>query len=147
MNLYGVEFITRLCLFAEWIGVCHFSWLLFQITSRLACGSVMRAQKTLDSSDVLVPPSSPTALNREPDFKSALVSDRPLTIFDLCRYTWSTALTLLGIVIIMYGISERYYVFPTPVGATYALLFAGLTGLFYLEGLMIGRHNDIACQL
>jgi hypothetical protein len=41
--------IIRLSLFAEWIGVCNFSWLLYGIVSRIVCRKVRIAQKSLDS--------------------------------------------------------------------------------------------------
>ena len=35
MNLYGCYFVTQLCFFAEFIGVCNFSWLLFHAVNNL----------------------------------------------------------------------------------------------------------------
>ena len=49
LNLYGCEFVVRLALAAEWIGICHFSWLLFHTASRIACYSVRKAQLELDA--------------------------------------------------------------------------------------------------
>jgi hypothetical protein len=49
LNLYGCEMIIRLSLFAEWIGVCNFSWLLYGVMSRIICRKVRIAQKSLDS--------------------------------------------------------------------------------------------------
>jgi hypothetical protein len=37
LNLYGCEFIIRLSLFTEWMGICNFSWLLYGIVSRVIC--------------------------------------------------------------------------------------------------------------
>jgi hypothetical protein len=48
LNFYGCEFCIRLALFAEYIGICHFSWLLYHVTSYFACGKVMKVQRSLD---------------------------------------------------------------------------------------------------
>lgn len=100
MNMYGCEFIVRLSLAAEWIGICNFSWLLFHIVSRLCCRSVMQAKSTMHSHDDGSRledgqsggiPQSPTGLNRilhpEDHFVSSLNS-RPLTWFDYLKYCW-----------------------------------------------------------
>ena len=44
LNFYGCEFVIRLSLGAEWIGICNFSWLLYGTASRVFCSSVIRAQ-------------------------------------------------------------------------------------------------------
>lgn len=155
LNMYGCEFVTRLSLFTEYIGVCHFSWLLYHISSTLACKSVLDARRTMrsmKSTDGMLEngdstrPMSPTQYNREQDatklgrtheVHSELEDDKPLTAFDLFRYAWSTFATLAAIMIIIYGISLGSYVLPTPIGATYVILVCVLTILFYLEGLMI----------
>lgn len=75
LNLYGCEFCIRLSLGAEYIGICHFSWLLYFMVSRLACGSVLKIQKNMNSQqskDDLVCPESPTAKNRGPDFDNGV---------------------------------------------------------------------------
>jgi hypothetical protein len=143
LNMYGNEFVVRLSLSAEWIGVCNFSWLLFHIASRLACRSVMEAQRSINSSDSIEEgadhriPRSPTQLNRDPDFVSNLGLEEPLNWFDYLKYVWSTAATLGAIFVVGLGISGGYYVLPTPVVATFVLLIVALIILFYLEGLMI----------
>ena len=38
-NLYGCNFVVNVCLGAEWLGICHFSHLLFHTMSRLFCGT------------------------------------------------------------------------------------------------------------
>ena len=48
LNFYGCEFCIRLALFAEFIGICHFSWLLYYVSSYFACGNVIKLQKNLD---------------------------------------------------------------------------------------------------
>jgi hypothetical protein len=142
LNMYGTEFCVRLSLAAEWIGVCNFSWLLFHIVGRLFCLKVMKAQNDLNrttfdvESDEAIP-SSPTALNREPDFVSNLVHDEPYTWFDYLKYCWSTVATLGAVLIVCYGIYLGNYVLPTPVIATYCVFILALIILFYLEGMMI----------
>jgi hypothetical protein len=122
LNLYGCEFVVRLSLAAEWIGVCNFSWLLFHISSRLACSHVRKAQKTLNSTtqdlEEEMIPNSPTSLNREADFVSNFDIEEPYTIFDYFKYTWSTCATLGACFIVGAGIAQGYYVLPTP-GITY----------------------------
>ena len=159
LNMYGCEFVVRLSLGAEWLGICHFSWLLFHTVTRLACSSVRKAQRemnqqapTMNSSDAIMDgdaeanktpnpedagPMSPTALNRGPDFDTGLDDKIPLGPFDLLRYAWSTLATIGSLFIIFYGISIQAYVLPSPPGATYIIFFMFLCLLFYLEGLMI----------
>ena len=40
-NLIGCNFVTYVCMGAEWIGICHFSHLLFYSMSRLFCGKTL----------------------------------------------------------------------------------------------------------
>lgn len=79
LNLYGCEFCIRLSLGAEYIGICHFSWLLYFTASRLACGSVLKIQKNMNSQskDDLVCPESPTTKNRGPDFDNGVAKVKP----------------------------------------------------------------------
>jgi len=51
LNLYGCNFVIRLALGAEYIGVCNFSWLLYFTTSRTVCRRVLQAKKTMHTSD------------------------------------------------------------------------------------------------
>lgn len=82
--------------------------------------------------------TSPTEKIRGPNYDSGIHIDiHKLTIFDYCKYAWSTVATLGSVLIICYGISLKAYVLPIPVGAAYILAFCVLTILFYLEGLMI----------
>lgn len=37
-NMIGCNFVTQVCLGAEYVGICHFSHLLFHFGSRLFCG-------------------------------------------------------------------------------------------------------------
>lgn len=144
MNLYGCEFIIRLCLGAEFIGICNFSWLIYGITSSLLCSKVRRVRQRMESTassskttSELTSPQSPTELNRGPDYESGLPTYDHLSLFDYIKYFWSTCVTLGSVAIIVYGISIKAYILPTPVPAAYILLILLLGLLFYLEGLMI----------
>jgi len=148
MNLYGVEFVIRLSLGAEWVGICHTSWGLFHSTARLLCSDVKRAKKIMNSQNDLtqltdaeaaapVDTRSPSQKIRGPDFESGLHKKEPLTWFDGIRYLWSTFATGCSIGIILYGISIKAYVLPTPVPAAYIIAILMLANLFFLEGLMI----------
>jgi len=126
-NVLGVGFVTRLCFAAEWIGICHFSHLLFYIMSRIFCGKIRKAEEQMRSDDaLLVEPGSP-----------APEDDQSLTAFDVVRYLWSTFATIGSMVIVAAGINLGYYVLPTPPAVTFIIFFCTLTMLFYLEGLMI----------
>ena len=77
LNMYGCEFCIRLALGAEYIGICHFSWLLYFLVSRVACSSVLKVQKSMDcqsKDDLMLPecPESPTTKNRGPDFDNGV---------------------------------------------------------------------------
>ena len=157
LNLYGCEFIIRLSLAVEWLGVCHFSWLLYHIAAflffnRCQCisannsGSCISGEITNNTSstnqtqqDMIDAPMSPTTKIRGPSYVHLAAIDvgKSLTVMDVVRYCWSTVVTLGAVGIIMYGISIDAFVLPTPVGATYVIFFAVLTLLFYLEGMMI----------
>jgi hypothetical protein len=144
LNLYGCEFVIRLSFATEWCGVCNFSWLLYHTAKYIACRPSInrndKSQNSLPSSDnILDMPTSPTAQNRPVDYVhvSAFEENAPLTPFDYFKYIWSTFATGSAIFIVLYGISLKAYVLPTPVGATYVVFFCVLTLLFYLEGMMI----------
>lgn len=141
MNFFFCEFMIRCSLAAEYIGICNFSWLLYGIASRVFCGKIRRVQKSIDSqkggSGDTEEPYSPTAINRGPDFDTGIPTDKPLTFFDYFKYIWSTAVTLGSLVIVIYGVSKKAYVLPTPVVAAFLIAVCMLTALFYLEGLMI----------
>ena len=85
-------------------------------------------------------PLSPTTAIRGPQYVHLSAMDKnqtSLSYFDLFKYLWSSVATLGAVFIILYGISLKSYVLPTPVGATYVVFIAVMTLLFYLEGLMI----------
>jgi hypothetical protein len=154
LNLPGCESIIRLCLGAEWIGVCNFSWLLYGVTSHLLCSKVRRVRQVMDANEKktaqihggsieLVPGqhNQNGTITSSPNHGSLAEVDRPfyetLTWFDYLKYLWSTVVTLGSVVIICYGISIKAYILPTPIPAAYILAIVLLTILFYLEGLMI----------
>jgi len=149
INMYGCEFVVRLALGAEYIGICHFSWLLFHTMSRIFCSDVKKAKKVMrlnsqtelnsltasnTTGDV---EESPTEKNRGPNFDTGLHSSEPLGWFDYLKYLWSTFATGCSVGIILYGISIQAYVLPTPPAAAYIIAFLMLSNLFFLEGLMI----------
>eukprot|EP01035_Chromulina_nebulosa_P019885 gene19885-25840_t len=156
LNFYGTQFCIRLSLFAEWIGICNFSWLLFHIDSRVLCRKVRRMQRTIDSkkhltndnlvalaaestkSDMTIDgePLSPTELNRGPDFDNG-IPDEKLTLFDYVKYLWSSAATIGSVIVVCIGIIKRTYVLPVPEVAAFIIAICALTMLFFLEGLMI----------
>jgi hypothetical protein len=148
LNLYGNEFIIRLSLATEWIGVCNFSWLLYHISGFLcfkgckwnSAGDTTASPAPDTSSEILEPPMSPTTAIRGPNYVHLSAWDQgqnSLSIFDICKYIWSTIATLGAVVVILYGISLDAYVLPTPKAATYIIFFAVMTLLFFLEGMMI----------
>lgn len=85
--MYGCEFCIRLALGAEYIGICHFSWFLYFMVSRLTCRSVLKVQKVIDSQsrdDIALTecPDSPTTKNRGPDFDNGVPKVLPkLSLF------------------------------------------------------------------
>ena len=153
----GCQFVIRLSLFTEYIGVCNFSWLLYHLSGyiccRLICDRSYRATTAgSDSDDNSLAqthpdaaeqgqggPLSPTERIRGPDYVhlSAVDQNKKLTWFDYAKYTWSTCATLFAVILIMYAISIKAYVLPVPIGGAYVIFFCVLTMLFYLEGLMI----------
>jgi hypothetical protein len=148
--IYMLLYISLFYLGAEFIGICHFSWLLYYVTAFSTCGSVRMAQAEIDSQkditfkaigdadeDTDAAPESLTEANRGPDFDNGITPKRPFNLFDLFRYIWSTVATIGSLFIIFYGISIQAYVFPTPPAGTYIVFFCFLVLLFYLEGLMI----------
>eukprot|EP01031_Cornospumella_fuschlensis_P031119 gene31119-37609_t len=142
MNLPGCEFVIRLSLGAEYIGICNFSWLLFGVTSHFMCGKVRRVRQAMESGKtnltIETTPQSPTELNR-PNYKSSNPSFNlaDLNWFDYLKYFWSTGVTLGSLGLICYGISIRAYILPAPVPAAYITAIILMIILFYLEGLMI----------
>lgn len=130
VNMPGNEAVIRLCLATEWCGVCHFSWLLFHISDYLTCGKVERAKKLMD--EELADDSVYQAEKARHE-----EGEEGNVLWDGFRYLWSTCLCMFAIIVILYGISQEVYILPVPAGAAYVIAFVMLTGLFYLEGLMI----------
>ena len=133
--MYGCELVIRMSLFAEYLGVCNFSYLLYGAVRRVFCNKV-RLQESPDS-DIHEEPMSPHTVNREACFNSNHTFGEVMTWFDCCKYGWSTCATLGSILIVVYGILINAYVFPVPVVCAYILLFWLLLMLYYLEGLII----------
>jgi len=146
LNLYGCNFVIRLALAAEYIGICNFSWLLYHIVSKLVCRKVIHAKKVIHSrstdhleegplstDDEIM---SPTVKIRGPNFDLGLPKGS-LTWFDYLKYTWSTCATLGSLFVIFYGIIKGTYVLPVPPTGAFFVAFAGIIILFFLEGLMI----------
>jgi len=151
MNLYGCNFVIRISLAAEYIGICHFSWLLFHSAARVFCSDVKKAKKVMrlnsqtelsslaagNSTTTIDVEESPTEKNRGPGFDTGLHTKEALGVFDYLKYLWSTFATGCSVGIILYGISIRAYVLPTPPAAAYIIAVLMLANLFFLEGLMI----------
>jgi hypothetical protein len=140
-NLLGCNFVTDVCMGAEYIGICHFSHLLFRTAAILTCGSIRRAEQTMTDDNLIDRKLQEHAEEGENSRFEYVVADPMIyeetTAFDVFRYIWSTCVTLFSVLIIMYGIGAEYYVLPTSNIGTYFVFFAALTLLFYLEGLMI----------
>ena len=130
-NMIGCGFVTQLGFAAEWIGVCHFSHLLFAISSRVFCGSVRKAEHQMKTDDELL------AQGQSPGTPPPQEENTSLTVFDVLRYIWSSFATIGSMVIVAAGIANGYYVLPTPPAATFIIFFLALIMLFFLEGLMI----------
>lgn len=142
VNFYGCEFVVRLSLFAEYIGICNFSWLLYYIVSSIACGKVKKIRDEMDSGKTTgesLDPMSPTEKIRGPNFDTGIapLTAQKLSLFDYFKYTWSTLVTIGSLIIVLYGVSIKAYVLPTPVVGGYIIAITMMTVLFYLEGLMI----------
>lgn len=141
-NIPGSWFVIQLCLATEYIGFCHWSWLLYEISNRLACIKIVRAKKAMDQVDFDadgedIAPLSPTIKNRGSDFDLGVPDTNNLSVFDTFRYLWSTCLSLGAICVVLYGISTGKYILHVPIVAAYFISAATLVLLFYLEGLMI----------
>lgn len=125
-------------LFAENIGICHFSYLLYGTINRLFCHKVRRIQENVDSDmSMHDEPMSPHTTNRGVTFHRNIICGEPLNWVDYFRYGWSTCVTLSSAVVVVYGIWLQAYVLPVPVACAYILLFVLLVWLYYLEGLII----------
>lgn len=149
LDFYGCEFVIRLSLFAEYIGVCNFSWLIYDIVSRIACHKVKQVQQTMDTADdnmfaqqqltlttdTLASPTEKIRGKQHEDGGNPNLFN--LSLFDYVKYFWSTGVTLGSMAIVLYGISKGAYVLPTPVVGAYIIAIVMMTVLFYLEGLMI----------
>ncbi len=138
--LPGVNFVIKLCLATEYVGLCHWSWFLYEISNRLACIKVVRAKKRMLTEERAtseeMEPLSPTQMNRGENFDLGIPED-DMNAFDIFRYIWSCALSFGAICVVFYGISTGSYILHVPVGAAYTIAALTLALLFYLEGVMI----------
>lgn len=134
VNMPGNEAVIRLCLATEWCGVCHFSWLLFHISNKMMCEKVSRAKPQMDE-ELAADGDDALLIERRRQEKEEEESSNAL--FDAFRYLWSTGLSVFAIIVVIYGISQEVYLLHVPAGVAYIIAIVALTGLFYLEGLMI----------
>jgi hypothetical protein len=69
LNMYGCHLVTRVCFAAEWLGICHFSWILFHTVSTVLFGFIVETAASptnnkfavIAADDKVVAPSSATA--------------------------------------------------------------------------------------
>lgn len=134
VNMPGNEAVIRLCLATEWCGVCHFSWLLYHISNKFMCEKVSRAKSQMDEE---LAADGDDAMLIERRRQEAEEEEDSNALFDAFRYLWSTGLSVFAIVVVCYGISQEVYLLHVPAGVAYFIAVFMLTGLFYLEGLMI----------
>lgn len=134
VNMPGNEAVIRLCLATEWCGVCHFSWLLFHISNKMMCEKVSRAKPQMDE-ELAADGDDALLIERRRQEKEEEESSNAL--FDAFRYLWSTGLSVFAVIVVIYGISQEVYLLHVPAGVAYIIAVVALTGLFYLEGLMI----------
>jgi hypothetical protein len=69
LNLYGCHAVTRICFAAEWIGICHFSWLLFHSVSTILFGFVVDTSVAPPSHDFAVLAATPPPDDADADVK------------------------------------------------------------------------------
>ncbi len=74
--------------------------------------------------------------NLGPDYDSGITYEL-LTLFDYFKCTWSTAVTVFSLVVVIYGISIQAYILLTPPVGAFLIAICMLTVLFCLEGLII----------
>ena len=145
VNLYGTNFCVGLALFMEYIGVCHFSWLLYHVVSAVACYSLRKAAKehrAQQEAEFAKVGGSPSDANASPliETNHHLINPdltTPEKCFEVAKYCWSTFATGCSIFLVCVGIARGYAVLPSPIGAQYVIFICVLTLLFYLEGSMI----------
>ncbi len=141
-NIRGCYSVINLALATEYIGLCHWSWLLYEVSNRLACIKIVRAKKAMDKVDFNADGEdmslvSPTVRIRGADFDHGVPDTSQMSLFDAFRYLWSTCLSMSAIGVVIYGISTGTYILHIGVAGAYIVAIATLTLLFYLEGLMI----------
>jgi len=137
MDIVGCYSVTQLGLGAEYIGICHFSHLLFKIAANMFFSDVIKAQKTIDSSTDLIAREGGVAEASSTSPPPPSIESEGYSAWDIFRYAWSTCVTLGAVGVTLTGIGQGHYILPTPIAATYIIFGITMTILFYLEGLMI----------
>jgi len=129
MNMYGCNFVISICNWAEYLGVCHYSWLLYYTVSGVVCHGLRSASLENDfNADEAQ--AKTEDVQGEDDLK-------PLGVWDIFRFSWSTFASFCSVFLILAGIGKGFAILPAPIGAQYVVFFVFMTLLFYLEGLMI----------
>ena len=143
LNLYGCWSVTQLAFLAEFVGVCNFSWLTFYAVDHFFFGEEKEAPVTvaLNQPGVSAPKAEAQPAEPAAGFMSESKTQQREKIrlgwFDICKYIWSTGVTLGSCLVVGYGISQKYSVMVAPVPLLYIIFIVVLGLLFYLEGLMI----------
>ena len=138
INMYGCYSVTQLCFAVEYTGVCSFSWLLFHTIDSLCfeheivlSTNAPWPQRIQSEEEVSCPPIVCE------DFHGTDLATIKTGWFDIMKYMWSSAITLVSLLIVAYGLSKQYAILKAPAVVLYIVFMASLTLLFYLEGLMI----------
>ena len=137
MNMYGCWTVMQLCIWAEYLGVCHFSWLLYNSCSSFFCRSVRMKALETDFKSKNLNAGANLATSESNSALTEVELDKPMGLWDIFRYTWSTFVTFCAVFLILTGIGRGYAILPSSVGVCYIVLIIFLGLLFYLEGLMI----------
>jgi len=92
LNLPGCEFVIRLSLATEYIGVCNTSWLLYHLGAYACCGNVIKAReemKRISSAGVAASEEamSPTTKARGENHDTGLPEHEPMALgwFDVLK--------------------------------------------------------------
>jgi len=130
MNGLGCQFVMHLCIWAEFLGVCHYSWLLYHTVAGIVCRSIR--QKAIETGQSDTATAEGVTLSDELAEKEELLGP-----WDLFRFSWSTFVSFCAVFFILTGIARGYAILPASIGVCYVVLILFLGLLFYLEGLMI----------
>ena len=117
LNLPGCYSVTKLAFGAEFVGICHFSWLLFYSVNTCVFGKNKSSSNQDGNAAPTVASVSAQEVARfsEVQQQDELIETYLLKAFTFVKYLWSTFVTLGSVIIIFYGISQHYSVLPTPV--------------------------------